>query len=420
MTGVSWSGPSSIHVIGLGIDNPPVLSNAAKETLKQADIIIGAANALTDMASLAAKIYPYPKPMQALWPLLQQHADQHIVLLASGDPLFYGIGALLLRHLAPEQVEFHPHVSSIQTAFARIKRPWQDAKFISLHGRSLHSLRAALKTNRLYGLLTDSVNNPTAIAQLVDEVGLSNSTLWIAENLGLPEEQVRCFQAAALAAEDMEFAPLNVTILETRGPGGMLPEFPGIPDEGFMTDGETGRGMLSKREVRLMILSLLSPRADEIGWDVGAGCGSVAVEWARWNPHGAVYAVECHEQRLACLAANRERLGVINNLHIIPGLAPEALVTLPPPNAVFIGGSKGQLLTMLENVWERLLPGGRLVASAVTEDSRMDLYRFAGDRPASYWTELSIAREDRLGGQRLLRPYLPVLLMQLVKPLVNS
>jgi precorrin-6Y C5,15-methyltransferase (decarboxylating) len=404
-----------MQVIGLGIDNPPVLSSAARKALQQAEVIIGAANAFTaNMTSLTAKIYPYPKPMQELWPLLEQYAGQHIVLLGSGDPLFYGIGALLLRYLPPEQVQFHPHVSSIQAAFARIKRPWQDATIMSLHGRPLLSLRAALKTNQLYGLLTDSVNNPMAIAQLVHEAGLGDSILWIAENLGLPEEQVHCFQAAELAAKDLAFAPLNVTILETRGPGGILPEFPGISDENFVTDGETGRGMISKREVRLMVLSLLSPRADEIGWDVGAGCGGVAVEWSRWNPHGALYAVECHEQRLACLAANRERFGVVNNLHIIAGHAPEALATLPPPNTVFIGGSKGRLLDMLQIVWQRLLPGGRLVASAVTENSRMDLYRFAGEQTA-YFTELSIAREDRLGGQRVLRPYLPVLLMQLIK-----
>lgn len=404
-----------MHVIGLGIDNPPALSKAAWIALERAEVIIGAVNALADRGSLTAKIYSYPKPMQELWPLLRRHAGQHVVLLASGDPLFYGIGALLLRYVAPEQIQFHPHISSMQGAFAHIKRPWQEARFISLHGRPLQSLQAALKTNRLYGLLTDSVNNPTAIARLVDQVGLGDSSLWIAENLGLPEEHVRCFQAAELVAKPVEFAPLNVTILETRGPGGVLPEFPGIPDERFVTDGETGRGMISKREVRLMVLSLLSPRANEIGWDVGAGCGGVAVEWARWNPHGVLYAVECHEQRLACLAANREQFGVVNNLHIIAGHAPEALVTLPPPNAVFVGGSKGRLLDMLQIVWQRLLPGGRLVASAVTEDSRMDLYRFADKQSPAYWTELSIAREDRLGGQRLLRPYLPVLLMQLIK-----
>ena len=196
----------------------------------------------------------------------------------------------------------------------------------------------------------------------------------------------------------------------------MLPEFPGIPDEQFSTGAEPGKGLLSKREVRLTILSLLAPRAGETGWDVGAGCGGVSVEWARWNLLGEVHAVECHPERLEHLGINRERFGVVSNLHVVPGRAPEALADLPDPHAVFIGGSSGSLREMLEVVWIRLRPGGRLVASAVTEDSRVDLHGFAGDREA-YWTELSIARSERLAGQRVMRPYLPVLLMKLEKPL---
>jgi precorrin-6Y C5,15-methyltransferase (decarboxylating) len=163
-----------------------------------------------------------------------------------------------------------------------------------------------------------------------------------------------------------------------------------------------------------MILSLLAPRASEIGWDVGAGCGGVSVEWARWNPEGEIHAVECHPERLEHLGINRERFGVVANLHIVAGHAPEALADLPDPNAVFIGGSSGSLREILDPVWARLPVGGRLVASAVTEDSRVELHTFAGDRPAE-WTELSVARAESLAGQRVMRPYLPVLLMKMEK-----
>jgi precorrin-6Y C5,15-methyltransferase (decarboxylating) len=141
----------------------------------------------------------------------------------------------------------------------------------------------------------------------------------------------------------------------------------------------------------------------------------VSVEWARWNPHGEVHAIECHPERLEHLSVNRERFGVVANLHIVSGRAPEALIDLPDPRAVFIGGSNGSLGEMLNVVWARLRPGGRLVASAVTEDSRAELHTFVGDRAAE-WTELSIARSERLAGQRVMRPYLPVLLMKLEKP----
>ena len=410
-----WSGPP-LHVIGMGIESGDTLSNAARATLDQAEVVIAAPRYRAVVHSLRAEFYDYPSPLQKLWPLLQEQAGKRIVLLASGDPLFYGIGATLTQRLGSESIRFHPNVSSIQAAFARIGSPWQQARMLSLHGRPLASLKAALQANRLYALLTDRDSHPQAIAALLQEVGFGESVLWVAEALGMPEERVRRFQAAELAKERDDFSVLNVVILETRGRGGLLPEFPGIPDEWFITeDDQPGKGMLSKREVRLTILSLLSPRAGEVGWDVGAGCGGVSVEWARWNPHGMVYAVECHEQRLHCLTANRERFGVLNNLHIIAGQAPEALSELPDPDVVFIGGSKGKLDDLLEAGWRRLPPGGRLVASAVTEDSKMDLYRFAGERPAS-WTELSIARGDRLAGQRVLRPYLPILLLRLEKP----
>jgi len=410
-----WSGPP-LHVIGMGIESGNTLSRAARAALEQAEVVIAASRYRAVIHGLRAEFYDYPSPLQKLWPLLQEQSGKRIVLLASGDPLFYGIGATLTQRLGTEPIRFHPNVSSIQAAFARIGRPWQQAQMLSLHGRPLASLKAVLQANRLYALLTDRDSNPKAIAALLREIGFGESVLWVAENLGMPEERVRRFQAAELANGMDDFSALNVVILETRGRGGLLPEFPGIPDELFITgDDQPGKGMLSKREVRLTILSLLSPRAGEVGWDVGAGCGGVSVEWARWNPHGTVYAVECHEERLHCLTANRERFGVLNNLHIMAGQAPEALADLPDPAVVFIGGSKGRLDDLLEAGWRRLPPGGRLVASAVTEDSKMDLYHFAGDRPAS-WTELSIARGDRLAGQRVLRPYLPVLLLRLEKP----
>lgn len=407
-----WGPP--IEVIGLGVQPGENLTHEACKALEQAEIVIGGTRHLAAFPWLRAEKYPYPSPLEGLWQLLQDHAGRRICLLASGDPLFYGIGAGLLRHLDSGNLVFHPNVSSIQVAFSRIKRPWHQAQVVSLHGRPLVSLRAVLQVNRLYALLTDKNSNPGAIARLLTEAGFGDSTVWIVEDLGTVQEQIRCFQAAVLMDTEIAFSVLNVVIVETCGPGGVLPEFPGIADEAFVTGSEPGRGMISKREVRLNILSLLAPRAGEVGWDIGAGCGGVAVEWARWNPLGTVYAVECHEQRLHYLQINRERFGVVNNLQIIAGRAPEVFDQLPVPRAVFIGGSSGALEPLLNLAWQRLLPGGRLVASAVTEDSRMELYEFADNKPA-LWTEIGVARGERLAGQRLLRPQLPVLLMKLEK-----
>lgn len=273
--------------------------------MEEAELIIGSTPHLAAFPELAAEKMPYPSPMSGLPALLQAHAGRRIAVLASGDPLFYGISQNLLRFLPPEHLVFHANISSLQAAFARLGRPWQAAQLLSLHGRPLAGLRAVLQANRLYALLTDRDNSPIAIARIVAEAGFGKSDLWVSEELGTAEERFRHFQTAELADADIEFSPLNVVILETRGPGGVLPEFPGIADERFSTGEEPGKGLLSKREVRLTILSLLAPRAGEIGWDVGAGCGGVSVEWARWNPLGAVYAVECHPERLAHLGINR-------------------------------------------------------------------------------------------------------------------
>lgn len=408
----AWPGPP-IEVIGMGMDTE-ALGRAARAALARAELVIGAPAHLAAFPELAAEQRPYPSPMSDLWDVLRANARRRIVLLASGDPLFYGISSTLLRHLPPAHLVFHPNVSSLQAAFARLGRPWQQAQLLSLHGRPLASLRAVLRGNRLYALLTDRENAPTAIARLLVETGFGESTLWVAEDLGTANERFRAFHAAALVEAGTEFSPLNVVLLETRGPGGVLPEFPGIPDAWFSTGAEPGKGLLSKREVRLMILSLLAPRAGEVGWDVGAGCGGVAVEWARWNPEGEVHAVECHPERLEHLGINRDHFGVVINLHIVAGHAPGALADLPDPHAVFIGGSSGSLREILDPVWARLPVGGRLVASAVTEDSRVELHTFVGDRPAE-WTELSVARAETLAGQRVMRPYLPVLLMKLEK-----
>lgn len=409
----AWLGPP-VQVIGMGME-PGAFGPAARAALARAELLIGAAAHLAALPELTAEKRPYPSPMSGLWDLLQTNAGRRIALLASGDPLFFGIGNTLLRYLPPEHLVFHPNVSSIQAAFARLGRPWQQAQWVSLHGRPLASLRAVLRGHRLYALLTDRDSSPPAIARVLVETGFGESDLWIAEDLAAPTERFRHFRAVELVEVATAFSPLNVVILETRGPGGILPEFPGIPDHGFSTGAEPGKGLLSKREVRLTILSLLAPRAGEIGWDVGAGCGGVAVEWARWNPRGEVHAVECHPERLEHLGINRERFGVVANLNIVSGRAPAALVDLPDPHAVFVGGSGGNLREMLDVVWARLQPGGRLVASAVTEDSRVELHGFVGDRAAE-WTELSIARGERLAEQRVMRPYLPVLLMKVEKP----
>ncbi|ABC33116.1 precorrin-6Y C5,15-methyltransferase (decarboxylating) [Hahella chejuensis KCTC 2396] len=411
--------PPLVHVVSLGVGERALLRAEAQEALRRADLIIGSERQLQTVASYPsqARTEPLPSPFSDLLELLRDDSGQEIALLASGDALFFGVGNWLNRHLPASQLRFYPQISSVQAACHEVGLDEHDMQTISLHGRPFASLRAQLRNRRSYALLTDQHSSPYAIASALQAWGMADSTLWVCEQLGYPEQRLRKFSVAELLANPPDVHALHVTLLQTAGPGGVLPEFPGIADQDFHTDGEPGKGMLSKREVRLCILSLLQPCADDIGWDVGAGCGGVAVEWARWNPRGQVYAIERHEERLRQLHRNREHFGVVRNLHIAAGRAPGALTDLPRPSVVFIGGSDGEMDTLLRYCWEQLPPGGRLVASAVTEDSKNRLLQFQtrlqdGD---AEWTQVAVSRGETLAGQLLMRPQLPVTLVKFSK-----
>ncbi len=413
MNAIPWNGPP-INVLGVGPNPARDLPNHLKALLDQSELIIGAQRHLDGIGLVGARTIVYPSPFSGLEKLLRASTGKRVTLLASGDPLLFGIGTWLRKHLPGSCLRFHPNVSAIQAAFGAIGLPWHDAKIISLHGRPMHRLLTSLRMNRRYAVLTDADNHPAAIAGFLEASGFGQSTVWVAEDLGTTSEQVRKFSVQDLVVGDPGFSPLNVVILEARGPGGVVPEFPGIPDECFSTGKLPGHGMLSKREVRLAALSLLQPRAGEVGWDVGAGCGGLCVEWALWSQLSTIYAVEKHADRLEHLRANRDRFGVSGNLEIITGEAPNALLSLPDPDAVYLGGNGGRLDALLEHAWSRLRPGGRLVSAAVTEESRSALLGFAPSKSPEL-TELRVARGSTLGRQTVLRPLLPVLLGRLVK-----
>ncbi len=408
-----------ISVIGLGISQPPLLSAQAQTLLAEAQVVYGSARQLASIAHLldhACQQHELPKLGQLKAEL---QAAKQAVVLASGDPLLYGIGKYLQQQL-PNQVHCYTGVSSLQGACQLTGLSLQDAQLVSLHGRPTSSIRRHLQANRSLLVLTDQHSQPQHLAQILNEVKLADSRLHVCERLGYDDQQNRQFSVAELLHCELQFDPLHVTVIETRGQGGVIPNFPGIADELFVTDGETGRGLLTKREVRLAILSLLQAGPGQIGWDIGAGCGGVAVEWALWNPQGEVHAIEHHQQRFGCLQANREKFGVGQNLHLLQARAPQALANLPAPNKVFIGGSGGAMNDILEQAWQALKPGGRLLASAVTEQSKFNLMQFgpAHEVDIAELLQVSISRADKLAGQDLLRPNLPITLICWDKPYV--
>ena len=236
---------------------------------------------------------------------------------------------------------------------------------------------------------------------------------------------MRSFSLEQLIEGPIEFDALHVSVIETHeqslnSPSKRVAEFPGIQDQAFFTDSEKGKGMITKREVRLNILSLLQPSNGDVIWDVGAGCGSVAVELCYWNDKVQVHAIEHHTDRIECLQKNKSHFGVVSNLHVVPYRAPQAFEGLPNPNKVFIGGSDGELGTMLQSIWEKLPVGGLLVASSVMEGSRQDLIHFYQVRQqqndgSCETLQVAISRGGELAGQLIYRPALAVTLFKWVK-----
>ncbi len=401
---------SAIHVIGLGAAEKAELSEAALSALKDCSLVIGSERQIDSVSDCVSGKETLVLPKLTELKLVLKSQTSPIAVLASGDPLFYGIGKWLFYHFE-ERVMTYPAVSSVQMFCHRLQQSMQSMTVISAHGRSLAEFRRKVRAGNDYIVFTDSKHTPKRLAQECMAMGLTDSLCVVAEKLGYETEKLTRWSVSALASAESDFDALNLFYVKAKGQC-TLPSFPGIEDDAFVT--EEGSAMITKKEVRLAVLSLLSPNAGEIGWDVGAGCGSVAIEWGLWS-EAKVYAIEPKAARLACIAANQEKFGV-QNVERVEGMAPEALASLPPPQAVFVGGSEGNTLSILLACYKALSTGGRLVISCVTEDTRFQVEQFLHEESLSYeLTEIATKRLQPLGKKQLLKPALPVKLYKVMK-----
>jgi len=390
-----------LSVVGIGEDGLEGLGHAAKAAIAGAELVFGGVRHLELAAPLiTGASQAWLSPFSASIDAVLAARGRKVCVLASGDPFHFGVGATLARHIDASQMAVFSHPSSFSLAAARLGWPRQEVVTLSLHGRPLDLIRPHLHAGARILALTSDEHGPTLLATLLTQSGFGISIISVLEALGGPDERVRSQVAMSFGLETIN--PLNICAISVVAlpHARVLPLTPGLADSLFEHDGQ-----ITKREVRALTLSALAPRRGETLWDIGAGSGSVAIEWMLADPSLSALAIEADPERAARIARNASAFGV-PDLAITIGTAPEALSGLPPPHAIFIGGG-GSDPGVLDAAIAALRPGGRLVANAVTlELEALLLARHAA--LGGSLNRIAIARADAVGSMTGWRPSMPI------------
>ncbi|TKB89757.1 MAG: precorrin-6y C5,15-methyltransferase (decarboxylating) subunit CbiE [Mesorhizobium sp.] len=398
-----------LTIIGIGEDGVAGLGDEAKRLIAEAEFVFGGKRHLALVASLAkGEVRAWPTPFDAELRDVLALSGRRVCVLASGDPFYHGVGVTLARQVAAEKMQVIPAPSAFSLAAARLGWPLQDIETVSLHGRPLDLIRPLLHPcTRILALTSDS-DAPTAIARLMTELGFGASRLTVLEALGGPNERLR--SASAGTFDLAKINPLNLLAIEVDSTpqARVLPLTAGRADHLFEHDGQ-----ITKREVRAVTLSALAPRRGELLWDIGAGSGSIGIEWMLAHPSMRAIAIEADPARAARIGRNAAACGV-PGLAVVEGSAPQALAGLETPAAIFIGGG-GSDAGLLERALDALPVGGRLVANAVT----LEMEALLLSRRASLGGELTriaVSRASPVGSMQAWRPAMPVTQWSWVKP----
>ncbi|TFY89984.1 precorrin-6y C5,15-methyltransferase (decarboxylating) subunit CbiE [Pseudomonas nabeulensis] len=397
-----------LTVVGIGEDGFKGLGRNARHALLRATRIIGAQRQLDLLpVCIRGERALWPSPF-SLEPVLAQRGEP-VCVLASGDPMFYGVGASLARQVPADELLILPAPSSVSLAAARLGWPLQEVVTLSVVARPLAALNAHLASGVRLLVLSNDGRSPAMIAALLASCGFGPSRLSVFEHLGGADE--RRIDGSAQAWGDMAVADLNLVAIECVADAHTLrlSRLAGLPDSAFRHDGQ-----LTKRDVRAMTLARLAPMPGELLWDVGAGSGSIGIEWMRAHPSCRALAIEADAGRQGLIEHNRDALGV-PGLQLIRGKAPHALNGLETPDAIFIGGGVTRE-GVLDTCWQQLKPGGRLVANAVTLQSEMTLMDWRA-RHGGELTRIHVAQAQPLGEFDTWRQALPITLLEVVKPL---
>ena len=395
-----------LTLIGIGEDGLEGLSPAARRALEQAEFIAGGARHLALLGPTKAQTMAWPSPLEAGFAEVLSRRGRPTCILASGDPFHYGVGAMAMRHLPAQEMRCLPAPSAFSLICARLGWAQQDCALLSLHGRPMERLAPHLQPGARILALTWDGRTPRLVAERLTALGMGRSRLAVFEAMGGPRE--RRIEACAADFRD-EVDALNTLAIEVVADRGarILPLSSGLPDDFFEHDNQ-----ITKREVRAITLSTLAPRRGEVLWDIGAGSGSISIEWMLRHPANRAIAIETRADRAARIARNALELGA-PELRVVEGAAPDALKGLPTPDAIFIGGG-GTDAGVLDAAWSALPEGGRLVVNAVTLETQAEIMRrhvaMGGEL-----TKIEIARADPVGPFHGWRAAMPVMQWSIVK-----
>ncbi|MCK5188189.1 MAG: precorrin-6y C5,15-methyltransferase (decarboxylating) subunit CbiE [Deltaproteobacteria bacterium] len=402
-----------ITVVGMGM-SPDDLSSRALSIVQEADILIGGKRHLKYFSKLSAQKVPIFKNLEEVLSVINTSIKRRkkVVVIASGDPGYYGIATYLIKHLGKDKVEIIPNVTTFQAAFAKIKESWDDAFLLSLHGRPIPHLSPLLKKHKKIGLLTDNKNTPGKIAKSVlsEDISLRTTRVFIIEELGREGERVH--KCLLKNITNKTFSSLNVMILISSSQDEGAEEENiriGMPDELFSHQG----GLITKDDVRAFTLAKLNLPRKGVLWDIGSGSGSVAIEAALLAPELTIFAIEKYNKRIKDINKNIGKFHTADTVTPISGEAPQVLKALTKPNRIFVGGTEGQLLPILRYCRRVLLPSGKIVINAATLEtvnSAVSFFEKVGW--LSNVTLLNISKMKRIGKQRRFQSLNPVFVIE--------
>lgn len=397
-----------LTIVGMGEDGYDGLSTASRLAISEAEVVVGSARLLAFLPQIAAQLQEWPQPFSAVVQLIKPLTGRRTVVLATGDPLNYGVARKLLEFIPFAEMRIIPHLSAFSLAAARLGWSLPDCDTLTLHGRDAANIEPFIQPGARLIALTADATTIAEVARRLTTRGFGKSAVTVQENMGGPRERILSFAADAVPRQD--FSDLNTLgIACIASPGARIySRLGGLPDDAFAHDGQ-----LTKREVRAATLAALAPAPGQLLWDVGAGCGSVAIEWMRSTRGCEAIAFENNAERLKMIAANADSLGA-PRLKIVAGVAPASFAGQPAPEAVFIGGGLGDT-GVFEIAWAALKPGGRMVVNVVTLEGELHLVDLQ-EKHGGDLVRMEISNLTHIGPFRAMKPRMAVLQWRAQKP----